>query len=154
MYYYALGWRILVIKVCIFSACFCMFVLLAGAEDGLCFSPKQFQVSVPWEILWSFSLELFPSPVLRASSTRPTERDTVTLTCETQLSQQRPESQLLFRFVKQSNNVGSDWKNSPEFQFTPIRRENSGSYWCEARRVNSLVQKRSQELQIEVQGKC
>nr|XP_020761316.1 Fc receptor-like protein 5 isoform X1 [Odocoileus virginianus texanus] len=95
--------------------------------------------------------ELFPSPVLRASSTQPTERDTVTLTCETQLSQQRPEGQLLFRFVKQSNNVGSDWKNSPEFQFSPIRRENSGSYWCEARTVNSLVQKRSQELQIQVQ---
>ncbi|XP_070323658.1 Fc receptor-like protein 5 isoform X2 [Odocoileus virginianus] len=95
--------------------------------------------------------ELFPSPVLRASSTQPTERDTVTLTCETQLSQQRPEGQLLFRFIKQSNNVGSDWKNSPEFQFSPIRRENSGSYWCEARRVNSLVQKRSQELQIQVQ---
>nr|CAI9691422.1 unnamed protein product [Rangifer tarandus platyrhynchus] len=95
--------------------------------------------------------ELFPSPVLRASSTQPTERDAVTLTCETQLSQQRPEGQLLFRFVKQSNNVGSDWKSSPEFQFSPIRRENSGSYWCEARRVNSLVQKRSQELQIQVQ---
>ncbi|XP_043734529.1 Fc receptor-like protein 5 isoform X3 [Cervus elaphus] len=95
--------------------------------------------------------ELFPSPVLRASSTQPTERDAVTLTCETQLSQQRPEGQLLFRFVKQSNNVGSDWKNSPEFQFSPIRKENSGSYWCEARRVNSRVQKRSQELQIQVQ---
>ncbi|XP_043308768.1 Fc receptor-like protein 5 isoform X2 [Cervus canadensis] len=95
--------------------------------------------------------ELFPSPVLRASSTQPTERDAVTLTCETQLSQQRPEGQLLFRFVKQSNNVGSDWKNSPEFQFSPIRKENSGSYWCEAQRVNSRVQKRSQELQIQVQ---
>ncbi|XP_065757667.1 Fc receptor-like protein 5 isoform X2 [Muntiacus reevesi] len=94
--------------------------------------------------------ELFPSPVLRASSTQPTERDAVTLTCETQLSQQRPEGHLLFRFVKQSNNVGSDWKNSPEFQFSHIRKENSGSYWCEARRVNSLVQKRSQELQIQV----
>ncbi|KAM9691325.1 Fc receptor-like protein 5 isoform 2-T2 [Dama dama] len=94
--------------------------------------------------------ELFPSPVLRASSTQPTERDAVTLTCETQISQQRPEGQLLFRFVKQSNNVGSDWKNSPEFQFSPIRKENSGSYWCEAWRVNSHVQKRSQELQIQV----
>ncbi|XP_019844191.2 Fc receptor-like protein 5 isoform X5 [Bos indicus] len=93
--------------------------------------------------------ELFPSPVLKASSTQPTEGNTVTLTCETQLSLQRPESQLLFRFVKTS--MWSEWKISPEFQFSPIRRENSGSYWCEARRLNSLVQKQSQELQIQVQ---
>nr|XP_014334523.1 PREDICTED: Fc receptor-like protein 5 [Bos mutus] len=92
---------------------------------------------------------LFPSPVLKASSTQPTEGNTVTLTCETQLSLQRPESQLLFRFVKTS--MWSEWKISPEFQFSPIRRENSGSYWCEARRLNSLVQKQSQELQIQVQ---
>ncbi|XP_006050651.2 Fc receptor-like protein 5 isoform X2 [Bubalus bubalis] len=93
--------------------------------------------------------ELFPSPVLKASSTQPIEGNTVTLTCETQLSLQRPEFQLLFRFVKSS--MRSEWKISPEFQFSPVRRENSGSYWCEARRLNSLVQKRSQELQIQVQ---
>ncbi|KAB0366378.1 hypothetical protein FD754_010534, partial [Muntiacus muntjak] len=112
-----------------------------GAKDNHFVSSNKIKIVVQ---------ELFPSPVLRASSTQPTERDVVTLTCETQLSQQRPEGHLLFRFVKQSNNVGSDWKNSPEFQFSPIRKENSGSYWCEARRVNSLVQKRSQELQIQV----
>ncbi|KAB0386009.1 hypothetical protein FD755_000965, partial [Muntiacus reevesi] len=112
-----------------------------GAKDNHFVSSNKIKIVVQ---------ELFPSPVLRASSTQPTERDAVTLTCETQLSQQRPEGHLLFRFVKQSNNVGSDWKNSPEFQFSHIRKENSGSYWCEARRVNSLVQKRSQELQIQV----
>ncbi|XP_068850209.1 Fc receptor-like protein 5 [Capricornis sumatraensis] len=112
----------------------------SGVKDTHSVSSNKIQIVVQ---------ELFPSPVLRASSTQPTEGHTVTLTCESQLSLQRPEGQLQFRFVKPSTT--SEWRISPEFQFSPIRRENSGSYWCEARRLNSLVQKRSQELQIQVQ---
>ncbi|XP_069401067.1 Fc receptor-like protein 5 isoform X3 [Ovis canadensis] len=112
----------------------------SGVKDTHSVSSNKIQIVVQ---------ELFPSPVLRASSTQPTEGHTVTLTCESQLSLQRPEGQLQFRFVKPS--TMSEWRISPEFQFSPIRRENSGSYWCEARRINSLVQKRSQELQIQVQ---
>ncbi|XP_052493536.1 Fc receptor-like protein 5 [Budorcas taxicolor] len=112
----------------------------SGVKDTHSVSSNKIQIVVQ---------ELFPSPVLRASSTQPTEGHTVTLTCESQLSLQRPEGQLQFRFVKPS--TMSEWRISPEFQFSPIRKENSGSYWCEARRINSLVQKRSQKLQIHVQ---
>ncbi|XP_055259613.1 Fc receptor-like protein 5 [Moschus berezovskii] len=112
----------------------------SGVKDNHSISSNKIKIVVQ---------ELFPSPVLRASSTQPTEGDAVTLTCETQLSLQRPEGQLLFRFIKPS--VRSKWKNSPEFQFSSIRGENSGFYWCEAQRVNSLVQKQSQALQIRVQ---
>ncbi|KAJ1064357.1 hypothetical protein K5549_014771 [Capra hircus] len=112
----------------------------SGVKDTHFVSSNKIQIVVQ---------ELFPSPVLRASSTQPTEGHTVTLTCESQLALQRPEGQLQFRFVKPSTT--SEWRISPEFQFSPIRRENSGTYWCDARRINSLVQKRSQELQIQVQ---
>ncbi|XP_022415049.1 Fc receptor-like protein 5 isoform X2 [Delphinapterus leucas] len=94
--------------------------------------------------------ELFPRPVLRASSTQPTEGGAVTLTCETQLSPQRPDVQLQFHFFRDRRSLGSGWGSSPEFWIHTIWRENSGSYWCQAQSMNSSVQKQSQRLQIQV----
>nr|XP_030697929.1 Fc receptor-like protein 5 isoform X4 [Globicephala melas] len=94
--------------------------------------------------------ELFPRPVLRASSTQPTEGGAVTLTCETQLSPQRPDVQLQFHFFRDRRSLGSGWGSSPEFWIRTIWRENSGSYWCQAQSMNPSVQKQSQRLQIQV----
>ncbi|XP_024606485.1 Fc receptor-like protein 5 [Neophocaena asiaeorientalis asiaeorientalis] len=94
--------------------------------------------------------ELFPRPVLRASSTQPTEGGAVTLTCETQLSPQRPDVQLQFHFFRDRRSLGSGWRSSPEFWIHTIWRENSGSYWCQAQSMNPSVQKQSQRLQIQV----
>ncbi|XP_019788539.2 Fc receptor-like protein 5 isoform X3 [Tursiops truncatus] len=94
--------------------------------------------------------ELFPRPVLRASSTQPTEGGAVTLTCETQLSPQRPDVQLQFHFFRDRRSLGSGWGSSPEFWIHTIWRENSGSYWCQAQSMNPSVQKQSQRLQIQV----
>eukprot|EP00070_Physeter_catodon_P014538 XP_023971829.1 Fc receptor-like protein 5 [Physeter catodon] len=94
--------------------------------------------------------ELFPSPVLRASSTQPTEGGAVTLTCETQLSPQRPDVQLQFHFFRDRWRLGSGWRSSPEFKIPAIWREDSGFYWCQAQSMNSSVQKQSQRLQIQV----
>uniref|UniRef100_A0A8C3X1X3 Ig-like domain-containing protein n=1 Tax=Catagonus wagneri TaxID=51154 RepID=A0A8C3X1X3_9CETA len=98
--------------------------------------------------------ELFPSPVLKASSTQPTEEDAVTLTCETQLSSQRPDVQLQFLFLRDDASEWSSWRQSPELQIFTIRRENSGSYWCEARTATPPLKKQSQKLQINVQSEC
>uniref|UniRef100_A0A8C9BCD4 Fc receptor like 5 n=1 Tax=Phocoena sinus TaxID=42100 RepID=A0A8C9BCD4_PHOSS len=97
--------------------------------------------------------ELFPRPVLRASSTQPTEGGAVTLTCETQLSPQRPDVQLQFHFFRDRRSLGSGWRSSPEFWIHTIWRENSGSYWCQAQSMNPSVQKQSQRLQIQVKSK-
>ncbi|XP_007458109.1 PREDICTED: Fc receptor-like protein 5 [Lipotes vexillifer] len=94
--------------------------------------------------------ELFPRPVLRASSTQPTEGGEVTLTCETQLSPQRSDVQLQFHFFRDRWSLGSGWRSSPEFCIPTIWRENSGSYWCQAQSMTSSVQKQSQRLQIQM----
>ncbi|XP_057602543.1 Fc receptor-like protein 5 [Hippopotamus amphibius kiboko] len=110
-------------------------------EDGHLVSSNQVKITVQ---------ELFPSPVLRASSTQPTEGDTVTLTCETRLSPQRSDVQLQFYFFSDSWSQRSDWRNSPEFQIHTIRSKESGSYWCQAQSVTPPVQKYSQRIQIQV----
>ncbi|XP_058925687.1 Fc receptor-like protein 5 [Kogia breviceps] len=94
--------------------------------------------------------ELFPSPVLRASSMQPTEGGAVTLTCETQLSPQRPDVQLQFHFFRDKRLLGSSWRSPPEYWISTIWREDSGFYWCQARSMTPSVQKQSQKLQIQV----
>uniref|UniRef100_A0A8D1HEV1 Ig-like domain-containing protein n=1 Tax=Sus scrofa TaxID=9823 RepID=A0A8D1HEV1_PIG len=95
--------------------------------------------------------ELFPRPVLKASSTQPTEEGTLTLTCETQLSSQRPDVQLQFRFFRDYTSPQPYWRSSPELHIFTIQREDSGSYRCEAQTVTPHLQKQSQQLQINVQ---
>uniref|UniRef100_A0A8D0P8A9 Ig-like domain-containing protein n=1 Tax=Sus scrofa TaxID=9823 RepID=A0A8D0P8A9_PIG len=95
--------------------------------------------------------ELFPRPVLKASSTQPTEEGTLTLTCETQLSSQRPDVQLQFRFFRDYTSPQPYWRSSPELHIFIIQREDSGSYRCEAQTVTPHLQKQSQQLQINVQ---
>lgn len=94
--------------------------------------------------------ELFPQPVLKASSSWPTEGGPLTLTCQTQLAPQRSDVQLWFRFFRDGQTLESRWSNSPEFQITAVWSKDSGSYWCQAKRVTSRAGKMSQELQINV----
>ncbi|XP_012305189.2 Fc receptor-like protein 3 isoform X3 [Aotus nancymaae] len=95
--------------------------------------------------------ELFPHPVLRASSSTPIEGSTMTLTCETQLSPQKPNVQLQFSFFRDSQTLGSGWSRSPKLQIPAMWTEDSGSYWCEAETVSHSVKKRSLRSQIHVQ---
>ncbi|XP_006923694.1 Fc receptor-like protein 3 [Pteropus alecto] len=72
--------------------------------------------------------ELFPLPVLTASPAQPVEGGPVTLTCETQLSPQRPDVRLRFRFFREKQPLGSGWSWSPELRILTVWREDS-SYW-------------------------
>ncbi|XP_071063593.1 Fc receptor-like protein 3 [Dasypus novemcinctus] len=58
--------------------------------------------------------ELFPHPVLTASSYQPVKGSSVTLTCETQLSPQRPDAQLQFHFFRDGRALGSGWSRLTE----------------------------------------
>nr|XP_003937926.2 Fc receptor-like protein 3 [Saimiri boliviensis boliviensis] len=95
--------------------------------------------------------ELFPHPVLRASSSTPIEGSAMTLTCETQLSPQKPNVQLQFSFFRDSQTLGSGWSRSPKLQIPAMWTGDSGSYWCEAETVTHSVKKRSLRSQIHVQ---
>ncbi|XP_017359212.1 Fc receptor-like protein 3 isoform X2 [Cebus imitator] len=95
--------------------------------------------------------ELFPHPVLKASSSTPVEGSAMTLTCETQLSPQKPNVQLQFSFFRDSQTLGSGWSRSPKLQIPAMWTEDSGSYWCEAETVTHSVKKRSLRSQIHVQ---
>ncbi|XP_007653927.2 Fc receptor-like protein 6 [Ornithorhynchus anatinus] len=95
--------------------------------------------------------ELFPSPVLRAAaSVDPREGSPLTLTCDTRLDPLRPDSRLLFSFLRDNRTVRG-WDGSPEHRIPAAQSGDSGSYRCEAATDTKSVWKRSPELQIRVQ---
>ncbi|KAG8519964.1 Fc receptor-like protein 5 [Galemys pyrenaicus] len=93
--------------------------------------------------------ELFPPPVLRASSTSPTAGNPVTLTCSTRLAPQRFHVQLQFRLLSESLTPKTSWKSSPEIQVT-FWKEDSGYYFCQARIATSHFLKESRKVYINV----
>nr|XP_055218726.1 Fc receptor-like protein 3 isoform X13 [Gorilla gorilla gorilla]XP_055218730.1 Fc receptor-like protein 3 isoform X13 [Gorilla gorilla gorilla] len=95
--------------------------------------------------------ELFLHPVLTASSSTPIEGSPMTLTCETQLSPQRPDVQLQFSLFRDSQTLGLGWSRSPRLQIPAMWTEDSGSYWCEVETVTHSIKKRSLRSQIRVQ---
>ncbi|XP_075396876.1 Fc receptor-like protein 3 [Tenrec ecaudatus] len=94
--------------------------------------------------------ELFSPPKLTASPMNPIEGSPVTLKCETWLTPQRPHTQLQFRFFREGQVLGAGWSRCPEFQ-TTMRREDSGSYWCEAETTRETFRKQSLHSQVHVQ---
>ncbi|XP_048670606.1 Fc receptor-like protein 2 [Marmota marmota marmota] len=94
--------------------------------------------------------ELFPRPVLTASSYQPTEGSSVTLTCQTQLPPERSDVQLRFCFFRDDQVLGSGWSSSPELQIPALGTEDSGSYWCQAETVSHRIRKQSLRSQIHV----
>ncbi|XP_077647751.1 Fc receptor-like protein 5 [Urocitellus parryii] len=95
---------------------------------------------------------LFPRPELSSSSSEPMEGSPVTLTCQTQLPPERSHVQLQFCFFRDGQVLGSGWSSSPELRIPALGTEDSGSYWCQAKRVNSHVLKESWKISIPVRG--
>ncbi|TKC48399.1 hypothetical protein EI555_001950, partial [Monodon monoceros] len=59
--------------------------------------------------------------------------------------------QLQFCFYKAGRPLGLDWDSIPELWILAVWREDSGSYWCQAK-ATSLGVKRSRRVQIQVHG--
>ncbi|XP_025716389.1 Fc receptor-like protein 3 isoform X4 [Callorhinus ursinus] len=95
--------------------------------------------------------ELFPHPVLRASSSEPIEGSPVSLKCETWLPPLRSHIQLQFCFFREDKVLGSGWIDSPELQILTMWNEDSGSYWCQAKAVTPNIIKKSLRSRIRVQ---
>lgn len=77
----------------------------------------------------------------------------MTLTCKTQPPRQKSGVQLQFCFFKHGSALGRSWNDSPELHITALKREDSGSYWCEAK-ITDLKVIRSRSVPIEVQSEC
>nr|XP_039316013.1 Fc receptor-like protein 5 isoform X1 [Saimiri boliviensis boliviensis] len=95
--------------------------------------------------------ELFSRPVLRASSSQPISGSPVTLTCETQLSLERSDAQLQFRFFRYGQTLGSGWSRSPNLEIATMWSEDSGFYRCKAATVNHSIISDSLGSWIQVQ---
>lgn len=128
---------------------FLPYILSVCAENDV-FSTRAVPSLTALGCLWSFSPELFPRPVLTASSSRPVEGNPLTLTCETQLPPQKSHVQLQFRFFREKQTLGSGWQRSTELQIPAVWKEDSGSYSCEA--MGSSIEKSSPTLSVQVQS--
>ncbi|XP_032949698.1 high affinity immunoglobulin gamma Fc receptor I isoform X2 [Rhinolophus ferrumequinum] len=96
--------------------------------------------------------ELFPAPVLKASSSFPLlEGNPVNLSCETKLLSQSPEVQLYFSFYV-GNKTLMNRTTSSEYQILTAKGEDSGSYWCEAITEDGNIIRHSLELKLQVLG--
>ncbi|NP_112571.2 Fc receptor-like protein 5 isoform 1 precursor [Homo sapiens] len=95
--------------------------------------------------------EPFTRPVLRASSFQPISGNPVTLTCETQLSLERSDVPLRFRFFRDDQTLGLGWSLSPNFQITAMWSKDSGFYWCKAATMPYSVISDSPRSWIQVQ---
>ncbi|XP_004632555.2 high affinity immunoglobulin gamma Fc receptor I [Octodon degus] len=96
--------------------------------------------------------ELFPAPVLRSPLSSPLwKKQLVKLSCETKVPPQRLGLQLYFSF--HTGNMTLRGRNtSSEYQIITFRKENSGSYWCEAATEDGKVLKRSPMLELQLYG--
>ena len=75
----------------------------------------------------------------------------MTLACKTQPPPQKLDVQLQFRFYKDGRPLGLDWDSIPELWIPAVWREDSGSYWCQAK-TTPLRVKWSRRVQIQVHG--
>ncbi|XP_049631592.1 high affinity immunoglobulin gamma Fc receptor I [Suncus etruscus] len=92
--------------------------------------------------------ELFPAPRLKASLQSPIlEGSLISLTCETELLQQRPGSQLYFSFYLGNKTLRSR-NTSCEYQIPNSNKKDSGIYWCEAVTEDGSILKHSPQLEL------
>ncbi|XP_072503425.1 Fc receptor-like protein 3 isoform X2 [Notamacropus eugenii] len=94
--------------------------------------------------------ELFALPVLRSTTLQPAEGTPVTLSCETHLPPEKADTQLYFSFFRNERIISSDQERVPKLQLIKVWKEDSGSYFCEAKTVTSSIVKRSAPVRIEV----
>ncbi|XP_049736829.1 Fc receptor-like protein 1 isoform X4 [Elephas maximus indicus] len=88
--------------------------------------------------------------LLIASPTRPIEGSSMTLICKIYPAPQTAGVQLQFCFFSDVWNQRLPCNTSPKLQIPKMWRENSGSYWCEAKSEKTRVI-RSQRFWIDVQ---
>ncbi|XP_077323971.1 Fc receptor-like protein 5 [Lithobates pipiens] len=119
---------------------------LAGSKGYKCtkniqnYSEYSGEASIPMK-------ELFTTPEIKVTPFPVMEGDNVTVTCHTNVSLYRPETELQFSFYKAQQNV-QRFGSSDQYGFQSAKLENSGEYYCEV--SGRMIVKRSKELNIEI----
>ncbi|XP_073465804.1 Fc receptor-like protein 5 isoform X2 [Aquarana catesbeiana] len=94
--------------------------------------------------------EIFTTPEIKVTPFPVLEGDDVTVTCHTNVSPYRPETELQFAFHKDMQNIQS-FNSSNQYGFQSAKVKNSGRYYCEAKTVSGrIIVKRSKMLNIEL----
>ncbi|XP_041429625.1 Fc receptor-like protein 3 isoform X2 [Xenopus laevis] len=96
-----------------------------------------------------FVRELFSKPVMEVNLNHPTEGDHMTITCDTKLSPRRATTELQFVFYRNGHNV-QGFSFSNEYDVSSVQLGDSGKYTCEVRTKKQTVEKRSNEINIQV----
>ncbi|XP_041429913.1 Fc receptor-like protein 5 [Xenopus laevis] len=94
-------------------------------------------------------VELFSRPVIKVNINPITEGDTLSLTCDTQRSQYRKNTQLKFLFYKKWGNI-LQLSLSSEYRVPAVQLQHSGDYSCAAATPNNRVYKLSSPITIQI----
>ncbi|XP_056401111.1 Fc receptor-like protein 5 [Hyla sarda] len=92
--------------------------------------------------------DLFSPPVLTVSPELVIDGDNMTLSCDTNLSDYRQDTDLQYAFYRDGRTV-QGFTSSNKYQVLFIQKENSGTYTCEIRTPTSGVKRESQRLHIQ-----
>ncbi|XP_018430291.1 PREDICTED: Fc receptor-like protein 3, partial [Nanorana parkeri] len=92
--------------------------------------------------------ELFSPPKI-ITTLRITERDDMTVRCDTRLDPLRGGTQLQFAFYRDGRTV-QEFNVSDTYRVRSAQQEDSGKYTCEVRTATDTVRKRSDEFYIRI----
>ncbi|XP_069805628.1 Fc receptor-like protein 5 [Dendropsophus ebraccatus] len=92
--------------------------------------------------------ELFPPPLLTVFPETVSDGDTMTLSCDTNLSGYRQNTDLQYAFYRDGVKV-QGFNSTNTYKVLFIWVEHSGTYTCEIRTSTSSVRKESQRLHIQ-----
>ncbi|XP_075139666.1 Fc receptor-like protein 5 [Leptodactylus fuscus] len=93
--------------------------------------------------------ELFSSPILNVSPELVNEGNNMTLTCITNLTKHRRDTELQYVFYR-DREIVQKFSSDNKYEVRFIQDEHSGNYSCEIQTPNSKIKKRSQNLHVQV----
>ncbi|XP_040187957.1 Fc receptor-like A [Rana temporaria] len=96
--------------------------------------------------------ELFTAPEIKVKTNGVLEEDHMTPTCDTSLSP-HTQTDLQFAFYRDQRTVQNSTL-SDQYGVEMAQLKDSGKYYCEAKTLNSNVKKRSDQLNVKINGRC
>ncbi|XP_072284074.1 high affinity immunoglobulin gamma Fc receptor I-like isoform X2 [Pyxicephalus adspersus] len=93
--------------------------------------------------------ELFTTPEIKVTPFPITEGDNVTVTCHTNVSPYRPDTELQFVFYR-DNQILQPFSSSDQYGVQSAQLEDSGKYYCDVKKIGGKIVKRSKDWNIKI----